>query len=290
MWPIVVENEIKDKGDTMTADMELIQYAKRHCTKEMQKYLFLNRHRLRPLIDDIWHWEHIDEELASATRSRLQGLVAAAHTPCRCNGEWIASVVQCFLANGTPVAELCKDVKQLLTEGRSETSPVVVLAGAKGGEGKSFFLKPLKDIYGSDQVFNSPGTGNFPLIDLPGKKVAFLDDWRFNENILPFSVQCLWYDGSDLPISRPQNQRGVTGHIVYKGTAPIFATTRLDHLEWLEKLAEVNPNTGEPASAEASMLWRRLKVYPFRQRMPKPATHIKYCGCCFARLILEQTA
>ena len=291
MWPIVVDNKFKNDPDHTCADLELIKYAKNHCTKEMQKYLFLHRQRLAPLIDDIWRWELIDEEVEVAQRSRLEGLMAAARSPCVCNGRWINYVVQSFLANGIAVGELCTDVKRLLVQGRSETTPVLVMAGTLGGEGKSFFLKPLKAVYGSTHVFNMPTpAGNFPLIDLPGSKVVFLDDWRFSECVLPFSAQCLWYDGSDLPLARPQNQRGISGHTIYKGTAPIFATTKLDFLERLQESAAVDEVTGEPLNTEASMLWRRLKVYTFRHRVPKPDAHIKYCGCCFARLILEQSA
>ena len=39
----------------------------------------------------------------------------------------------------------------------------------------------------------------------PSKSVVFLNDWRFNAAVLPYSLQCLWYDGSAVPVARPQN-------------------------------------------------------------------------------------
>ena len=90
------------------------------------------------------------------------------------------------MANGIDLAELCADVLRSLTAGRSEATPVLVMAGSRGGEGKSFFLKPLISVYGHEYVFPAPEPGSFPLIDLPGKKVALLDDWRFDKSVLPF--------------------------------------------------------------------------------------------------------
>ena len=127
------------------------------------------------------------------------------------------------------------------------------------------------------------------MVELPGKKIVFLDDWRFGKDILSFATQCLWYDGSVVPINRPQNVSGVAGHYQYQGTAPIIATTKLADIEKLRALAADDPKTGVPKSAEASMIVRRLKVYPFTRRMPKPPLGLKHCGFCFAKLILTGT-
>ena len=64
------------------------------------------------------------------------------------------------------------------------------------------------------------------MIDLPGKKIVFLDEWRFDQSILSFATQCLWYDGSSVPVARPQNGAGAGGHKDYKGNAPLFVTTK----------------------------------------------------------------
>jgi hypothetical protein len=137
-------------------------------------------------------------------------------------------------------------------------------------------------------VFPCPEPGTFPLLDLPGKKVVFLDDWRFNRSVLPFETQCRWYDGSPVRVQRPQNQTGVMGHVVYQGTAPIFATTKLADMNRLASLSEIDPVTGLAIDADASMLYRRLKVYKFHARIAKPTGQFKYCAACFAQLILSQ--
>ena len=148
------------------------------------------------------------------------------------------------------------------------------------------FLKPLLEVFGHEAVFSKPEKGNFPLVDLPGKKVVFLDEWHFNDAIVSTATQCPWYDGSVAPINTPQNTPGSSGHHQYHGSAPIFVTSKMDAIEGLRALAEDDPRTGKPRDADASMLLRRLKIYTFRERIPPPPPGIKYCRHCFASAIL----
>ena len=289
MWPIVVENSFRDGPDEHAAHLKLIAHAKQYCSPARQAFLFKRRQALPNLIEAIWQWEDVDMVLEDVARSRMQTLRAAADGACVCSGMWPEIVTRTVLANNIPLDELCKDVVVSLQDGRSETTPVLVMAGARGGEGKSFFSKPLQELFG-EYVFPCPEPGTFPLLDLPGKKVVFLDDWRLNKAILPFETQCRWFDGSPVRVQRPHNQNGVTGHVVYQGTAPIFMTTKLCDIERLAKLSEVDPSSGSPKGTEASMVYRRLKIYKFHSRIAKPkGKKIKYCPACFAKLVLSQS-
>ena len=82
------------------------------------------------------------------------------------------------------------------------------------------------------------------------------------------------------------------GHAYYRGTAPIFATTKLHDLEKLEKAAADNPRTGPPTDSDASMLLQRLKVYRFTVRFaaPKRQASVSHCAHCFAQLVLNQAS
>ena len=117
-----------------------------------------------------------------------------------------------------------------------------------------------------------------------------MDEWRFDDETLSFKTQCLWYDGSAVPVARPQNQAGVTGHALYRWSAPLFATTKLSDIQALAAAAADDPTTGRPKDAEASMLLRRLKIYSFTQRLPSVHNEpkIAFCGHCFSTLVLTQ--
>ena len=289
VWALVVRSGVRNSSDDRNAHFRLGQYAKAHCGMAMVHHLFRMRHKLPGMIDDIWQWEHINEVVTVTSRSRMQALRASALGPCVCNGAWPAFIVDSFLKNRIDVTQLCRDVCSALDVGRGETTPVIVLAGAFGGEGKSVFLKPLLKVFSMDgMVFCRPGKGNYPLLELPSAKVAFLDEWRWDPDVVPWAVQCLWFDGSAVPITRPQNDQGSKGHFLYQGTAPIFVTCKLPDLEWLESLAAVDEKTGRPYDADASMLLRRLKIYRFATRVAKPACKFPFCASCFSKLLLQQ--
>ena len=76
-----------------------------------------------------------------------------------------------------------RDVYSALDTSRSERTPVIVFSGARGGEGKSLYFKPLYTCFGFEYLCTTPQKGNFPVLDLPGKKAVLLDDWRFDATV-----------------------------------------------------------------------------------------------------------
>ena len=286
VWGVVVRAGIRNTDEDRTADMQLARYAKDHCSIAMNHFLFKNRGKLNYLIDDIWRWEKVDDLLEQAQRTRMDTIQAALRSPCICGKEWFNAVVGALFLNEINIPELCYTVLEALKHGRSETTPVVVLAGAKGGEGKSMFFKGLAEVFG-ESAFHAPVKGSFPMVDIENAKMCFLDDWRFDEEVLPWSIQCLWYDGSPVPVARPQNVPGRAGHLLYKGSAPVFCTTPLPDMQALETAATPSPVTGQPTNANASMIWRRLKVYTFKKPTPK-VKQLKRCCRCFAEILTVQ--
>ena len=290
VWALVVRCGVRNTPDNRNAWMQLVAYAKAHCGEAMVHYLWKKRANLPTMLDDIWEWECIEDVAAAAQRTRIETLTVAAASACSCGGSWLTFVLASLIQNGINVPELCHDVLDALTRGRSETTPVIVLAGVSGGEGKSMFLKPLHDLF-NGFVFNlTKDSGNFPLLDLMTAKVAFLDEFRFDEAVLSWASQCLLFDGSPVPVGTPKNVPGMVGNMLYKGTAPVFITTKMADLEWMQKYAEINPVTGSPWDAEASMICRRLKVYRFATRVAKPRKQITCCRRCFCQLLRSQAA
>lgn len=288
VYALVVDKSFRNTPDDRTAADQLFTHAKVSCSRAMWEFLWKNRARLPGLIDDVWRSESMPEELPRKRMTRMDALHAAAASPCTCRGCWASTVVGAMMANSIPIRDLCKDILNLLERGRSPDTPVVVLAGALGGECKSMFLKPLKNVFAEGQVFNRPVKGNFPLLDLLDSKVCFFDEWRFDEDVLPWSLQQLLYDGSDVPVNRPQNVQGQTGHTTYKGSSPVFVTTKLSDMQSLRWSASLNPRTGQPWNSDASMMLRRLKVYEYHTRIPKPVERIPFCARCFSELVLNQ--
>ena len=90
-----------------------------------------------------------------------------------------------------------------------------------------------------------------------------------------------------MSVRRLQNIPGQSGHVDYRGTAPIFVTTKLRHLKRLCWWASDDPQSGVPRDTEAAMFYRRLKIYEFKHRLPKPASKMPFCAKCFAQFVFH---
>ena len=275
LWPIVVESGIRNQTGTRNAHLLFMDYVKEKCSPAVCAFVFKNRARLPNLIDDIWRWEGIRDAVEISKQTRMDIVRNALRTSCVCGGAWLAFALHILHCNGISPTDLGQVLVRAIDEGRSPATPVVTFAGSAGGEGKSFILKGLTAVFGSDGVFFTPQHHSFPFLGLDTARVAFLDDFRFLSSVVPVATQCLWFDGSAVPVAKPQNQPGSSGHDVYHGAAPIFITTKAQDIDALN----------EAGDGDASMILRRLKVFHFRARVTPPAGHVPECACCFARLI-----
>ncbi|CAE8630382.1 unnamed protein product [Polarella glacialis] len=148
----------------------------------------------------------------------------------------------------------------------------------KGNEGKSFLFEPLAEVFGHDGVFTNPAKGACPLLGLETHRVVLLDDWRFNEEILGYNLQLLWFEGKPFIVARPQNQHA--GHLRYQKDDPVFITT-------LE--ADIHALKRNIQQGDIDMMLERLLVFQFQVKLGS-LQKVPACGHCFANLLLKVTA
>lgn len=271
IWPIVVSQNFAAHG---CGREQLMAYAKRCGGPAMTKFCFVNWNRLEDLIARAWQAEQVEVHVEEHGKSRLDLLQAAALAACCCGGRWGQAAAELFERNGLDSCEWAASVLNALRVGRQKGN-VVCHAGLEGDEGKSFLLEPLAAVFGADSVFTTPSRSSFPLLGLESCRVALLDDWRFNEDVVPFNVQLLWFESKPFVISRPQNQ--FTGHLRYGGDAPVFITT-------LE--ADITKVKAGLQSGDIEMMVKRLKIFRFHAKVVRPDRSIPACGACFAKLVL----
>ena len=131
----------------------------------------------------------------------------------------------------------------------------MTLVGKAGGEGKSFLLSPLAEVFGSEYVQTTPQSGQFPLLGLETKKAVFLDEWEFDRySPLSWSTQLMWFDNKAICITRPQNN--CNGHLIYRGTSPII-TANLKNVGPIHERAQAAAAEGK--SSDDTMMMRRLR-------------------------------
>ncbi len=146
----------------------------------------------------------------------------------------------------------------------------------------------MKAVFGIESVQLTPEKGSFPLLGLEKKRVVILDEWRFGSSVLSMATQLLWLEGKPLNLTQPQNT-GAVGHFVYKGTAPIFVTTKEQYLDSL--IEEARAAEAQNGACEASMLLRRLGIFKFASQLPIPAGQkVHECAACFAKTVLQHAA
>ena len=114
----------------------------------------------------------------------------------------------------------------------------------------------------------------FPLVGLDESRVVLLDDWLFEESVLSYNVQLVWFEGKPVIIARPQNQ--YTGHLRHSGDESIFITTLA---------ADLLKVSSGLLLGDVAMMKKRLLPFCFGATLVHPDRTIKPCSCCFAGLL-----
>ena len=272
LWPIVVrENFVAGENGRG----HLMGYAKRTGGEAMVKFCFSNWHKLDDLVGKIWEIEKVEEYIAAQGKSRVEVMQSAKAQNCCCHGAWIPAALELFALNRIDPDVWRNAVLEALHDGRSKGN-VVCHVGLGGNEGKSFLLAPLMTVFGEDFVFITPPPSGFPLLGMEKAKVVLLDDWRFNEDILSYNLQLLWFEGKPFVIARPQNS--FSGHLRYKKDAPIFISTLEADLLSVKKQIQ---------QGDVSMMLKRLTVFRFTSPL-ETVQKIPACAGCFARFLMSR--
>ena len=109
-------------------------------------------------------------------------------------------------------------------------------------------------------------------------RLALLDDWRFNEDIIPYALQLLWFEGAPFIISRPQNQ--FSGHLRYAKDDPVFITTLQSDLTELKGKKFLQ-------QGDVEMMLKRLLVFNFTKPIAIPKPVVQRCAHCFAHFLVS---
>ncbi len=275
LWPVVVRENIMP---TPEAPERLMRWAKRGGGLKMVEFLFHRWDHLPSLISRCWKVEKVEEYLEQHDKARMDLLREALGKPCVCGGGWMENALNLFARNNINPKDWTDAVVKSLEHGRAKGT-LVCHAGLHGNEGKSFMFGPLPIVFGEDSVFTLTSKSAFPLMNLERCRLTLLDDWRFNEDLVGYPLQLLWFEGKPIIIARPQNQH--VGHLKYNKNDPVFITTLESDITKLEgkKLQE----------GDIDMMLRRLHIFRFHAQLEAPV-EVPPCGRCFATLLLGGAA
>jgi hypothetical protein len=207
--------------------------------------------------------------------SRLALLDEAAATECACAGKWPAHAKTILQTQGL-VEAFPRAMYKALKEGRGKGSNLWLCG--ETNRGKSFLLEPLGKVFhlnGEPNLYENPAEGKFNMESLPGKDVAFLEDFRVEENLFPWRIFLVWLDGRAFAIPRPRNL--APDDHMYKETAPVLVTT---------KEMPTRRRFGVEDRVETDQLRERFNILFFPHRIQRPeGEKIPPCASCWAALV-----
>jgi hypothetical protein len=140
--------------------------------------------------------------------------------------------------------------------------------------GKTFLISPLKSIY---ECFVNPASGSFAWVGIEEAEVVLLNDLRWKPSLIPWCEFLQVLEGDTVHFPAPKNF--VRKDIVLEKDTPFFATSDAP-------LALVMGGSVDRVNTEMmDVRWRMFKLH--RQIPRDEQKHIKPCGSCFAKLILD---
>ena len=86
---------------------------------------------------------------------------------------------------------------------------------------KTFVLNPLNTIY---NTFCNPASGRFAWVGVDQAECIFLNDFRWNQEMIPWHDLLLLLEGQEVHLSAPKTH--FAKYIVFKKDTPIFATSK----------------------------------------------------------------
>ena len=194
LYAAIVEGGFRNTPDDQHAWRKLIAHLE-ETSAALYAYAFKMRTKLPGLTNDVWAWEGVGDVLAVVSMPRAARLEKVAGEVCQCGGKWWKHAQQIFWNNGVCPIGFSTDVHRSLSQGRGPSTKVVVLSGLHGGEGKSFLFAPLRGVYGSEHVQESPQPGNLPLIGVEDKTLILLEECGrpFSWFCWLLTCGCLWW-------------------------------------------------------------------------------------------------
>ena len=171
--------------------------------------------------------------------------------------------------------QLKNGLRENIELGRAKGS-TVFLIGPKDC-GKSFLLMPLEKIY---KTFSNPTRGRYNWIGVDEKEVIYLNDFRWDKEVIPWDDFLRLLAGERVWFERPKNQFATNIYIDEDNTIPVFGTGMTNY-QWMGAYQATNQQ-------ENAQMDCRIKYFQFTYSIPahKIIRRVPPCPSCFAKFIL----
>ena len=124
-------------------------------------------------------------------------------------------------------------------------------------------------------TFVNPATGRYACVGLDECEVAYLNDFRWSQEIIAWSDFLLLLEGQTVHLPRPKNQYATDMSINRTNTISYFGTSK-------------GPIYNVRDDKESDMMSSRWQLFQFHYQIPASDTkNIQPCPYCFSELVLQ---
>lgn len=230
--------------------------------------------KYKELIKKVWHAKEAKQKLRRRETSRMEKVQAALQEPCipDCGDDekWLEMAREVLRKNAVNAYTFAEAARRLLRQGRSKGNNILITGPTDCA--KTFILRPLTKIF---QCFTNPSSGSYAFVGIQNKEVAFLNDLRYNQVMLPWQDFLNLLEGMEQHIPTPKTHYAEDIELLCD--IPFFATSIGP--------VQFNGKSGD-ADGEDAMMATRWREFKFTHSIPK-ADQIKFppCSRCFAELV-----
>ena len=268
---IIQEKSIK----TRTELLALAQLQKNEGKTDLAEFIMNRQPKvIAQLLKNTWDMFNAQAKLERMRKTRLELLLEAGERECveGCEGKWLRSAQEILTTNSIESSKFAAAVYSLLEKGRGKYRNIMLTGPANCG--KTFLLKPLNSIY---HTFTNPASGTFAWVGVENAECIFLNDFRWNDKMIPWHDLLLLLEGE--PVHFPAPKTHFAEDILLETDIPVFATSKY-------KLAYVKGGCVDVRETE--MMSVRWKVFSLSQQIPEEQqAEITPCHHCFAHLVYQ---
>ncbi|CAL1161192.1 unnamed protein product [Cladocopium goreaui] len=144
LWPIVKELGLTADDPVLLA--KLLQHGRNSGNERLLNYLFRTNNTIREKVAMCCTLESCDRVIADSQTTTWKRVTAALGRQCCCDRTWAPEAREILRNNNIEEGKLCQHLRQALMLGMQKKGDAVCFTGS-GNEGKSFILKPLREIF-----------------------------------------------------------------------------------------------------------------------------------------------
>ena len=279
VFHIITKNDLK-------TDNELCAFATKQMTEgndELSRWIMnhAGKKARMDVIETAWQMVNAAKQIERANISRMDIIQHALNQRHRldfekgiqCKGEWLIAAIDVLNKNDIEVPKFAAMLRNALEQGRMKKNNIMIIGGTN--RAKSFMFMPLMHMF---DCFTCPSKSTFNWVGAPDKEIVFLNDFRYEKNVMEWYIFLNFLEGAPIQIAMPKNH--YANDVTWSKKQPVFATGE-------KKIVRIVNNViDEGETSQMDERWTYVKFY-YQFKDGEINYDLVHCPRCFAELLLH---